>query len=67
MRWIIDERLSTSEDPSGTWWDWLKGLSLRDSVTGLVARSGGVGCGSLFDVAVRYQRLWTNWRAPLFC
>ena len=38
LRWIIDERLSTSEDPNGTWW-----TGLRDSVTGFVARSGGVG------------------------
>ena len=43
MRWIIDEPISTSEDPNATWWDWFKGLSLWDSVTGLVARSGGVG------------------------
>ena len=43
MRWIIDERSSTSEDPNGTWRDWFKELSLRDSVTGLVARICGVG------------------------
>ena len=44
MRWIIDERPFRCEDLDGTWWDCLlKGVGLWDSVTGLDARSCGVG------------------------
>ena len=39
MRWIIDERPSRNVGLDKTWWDWLKGLGLWDSLTGLDARS----------------------------
>ena len=35
MRWIINERPSRDVGLDESWWDWLKGLGLWDSVTGL--------------------------------
>ena len=45
MRWNIEDRPSTNVGLDEMWSDWLKGLVLWRAVTGVGARSCGVGLG----------------------